>query len=100
MDYKLNFEKAHSRLLTPEEKIDSLKSNFAHNCVKWDFEFKNGENYCLGYIGKSIDDAEWRIWKTRDGVSKSQNVDYLFESHSQEEAQNRFVDILKGSVEK
>jgi hypothetical protein len=100
MEYRLNFEKANSRLLTPEEKMNSLKTNFSQNAIRYDFEYKNGFNYCLGYIGKSIDDAQWRIWKTSDGVSKSQNVSYLFEGNDKEEALTKFQDILNENVEK
>jgi hypothetical protein len=80
--------------------VKPLKSNFAHNCIKWDFEQKDSYNVCVGYIGKSMDDAEWRIWKTLDGVSKSQNVDYLFTSTNMEEANKKFQEIISGKVEK
>jgi len=47
-----------------------------------------------------MNDATWKIWKTLDGVSKSQNVEYLFETNNQEEAHKKFQDVLKGNIEK
>lgn len=75
-------------------KIDALKENFGTYSEKLDFIKKSdGYNYVLGRLGLN-EDFEYRIWKTYDAVSKSRDVEYLFEGNDLEEAKQEFKNII------
>jgi hypothetical protein len=81
------------RILNDEDKIDELKKAFSYNCVKKDFfRGSDGFSYCLGYIGKSEDSAEWRVYRTLRGpaCNNENDVDYIFTSFDKSEAVQAF----------
>ena len=83
----------HTNVLDRQaEIIKSMKEDFAKHAIKYDFSVANdGKNITLGYIGKSLEDAEWAVWKSAnfDNVFDKE-VEYICKSESFDKAEDTF----------
>ena len=76
------------------DAVKSLKENFAQNAIKCDYyKDDRGTNWIIGYVGKSQDGAEWRLWTSYKPPMDGRDANYMVEGLDESGARELFKSI-------
>jgi len=77
------------------ERIKKSNESFALQSTKYDYYRDNyGTNWVIGYLGKSENDSEWRIWSTLKSPRTADDAKYYIEKLNKSEAIEIFDKIV------